>query len=215
MFPYSTILKEIPIFTFGLNLFHHLLLAGKYLSVIFDGTSRLGEVLAVVVRFISDWTVQQRLVRLEFLKKSMTGVETARELISVLSVTLSVESHRLLAAMRDRASVNNAAMDVVTVTYPKLLDIECLSHMLNLVGERFKTPTLNLFFTLWISLFAHSHKVKALWKEATGRAMSSYCKTRWWSRWEVMNQVLLQFGDIEPFLRRCGSFYSGQNAANS
>ena len=103
-------------------------LAGKYLSVIFDGTSRLGEVLAVVVRFISDWTVQQRLVRLEFLTKSMTDVETARELISVLSVTLSVESHRLLAAMRDRASVNNAAMDVVTIMYPKLLDVGCLSH---------------------------------------------------------------------------------------
>ena len=23
---------------------------------------------------------------------------------------------------------------------------------------------------------------------------------RWWSKWEVMNQVLTQFGDIEPFL---------------
>ena len=70
----------------------------------------------------------------------MTGVEIARELISVLSVTLSVESHRLL---RDRASVNNAAMDDVTVMYPKLLDIGCLSLLLNLVGKRFKTPTLN------------------------------------------------------------------------
>ena len=120
----------------------------------------------------------------------------------MLSVTLSVESLMLLAAMRDRASVSNAAMDIVTVMYPKLLDIGCLSHMFNLVGERFKPPTLNLLFTLWISLFAHSPKVKALWKEATGRAMSSYCKTWWWSRWEVMNQVLLQFGDIEPFLQR-------------
>ena len=37
---------------------------GRYLSVVFDGTSRLGEVLAVVVRFISDWNIEQRLVRL-------------------------------------------------------------------------------------------------------------------------------------------------------
>ena len=177
-------------------------LEGKYLSIIFDGTSRLGEVLAVVVRFISDWTIQQRLVRLEFLMKSMSGEEVARELISVMSVTLGVESHRLLAAMRDRASVNTAAMRVVTIMYPDLLDIGCLSHMLNLVGERFKTPTLSLFFTLWISLFAHSPKVKALWKETTGRTMSTYSKTRWWSRWEVMNQVLLQFGHVEPFLQR-------------
>ena len=41
----------------------------------------------MVVRFISDWTIQQRLVRLKFLMKSMSGEEMARELISVLSVT--------------------------------------------------------------------------------------------------------------------------------
>ena len=137
----------------------------------------------MVVCFVSDWTIQQRLVRLEFLTKSTNGEEVAREFISVLSVTLGVESHRLLAVMRDRASVNNAAMRFVTVMYPKLLDTGCLSHMLNLVGEWFKIPTLSLFFTLWISLFAHSHKVKALWKETTGRAMSSYCKICRWSRW--------------------------------
>lgn len=39
---------------------------GKFVSVVFDGTSRLGEVLAVVLRFISEWTIQQRLVHLEF-----------------------------------------------------------------------------------------------------------------------------------------------------
>ena len=43
----------------------------KYLSLIFDGTSRLGEVLAVVFRYIGDdWQICQRLVRLEFLAKA-------------------------------------------------------------------------------------------------------------------------------------------------
>ena len=28
---------------------------GKFTSLIFDGTSRLGEVLALVVRFVNDW----------------------------------------------------------------------------------------------------------------------------------------------------------------
>ena len=32
--------------------------------------------------------------------------------------------------------------------------------------------------------------------------MTSLSKTRWWSRWEIYNQILLQFGDIEPFLTR-------------
>ena len=39
---------------------------GKYVSVIFDGTTRMGEALAVVLRFVDDeeWVIKQRLVRL-------------------------------------------------------------------------------------------------------------------------------------------------------
>lgn len=32
--------------------------------------------------------------------------------------------------------------------------------------------------------------------------MASLSKTRWWSRWEIYHQLLLQYGDIEPFLLR-------------
>ena len=86
---------------------------GKHLSIVFDGTSRLGEVLAVVFRLMHDWKVSQRLVRLQFLAKSVTGEELARELISILSVVYGVQSNLVLASMRDGASVNSAAMKVV------------------------------------------------------------------------------------------------------
>lgn len=39
-----------------------------------------------------------------------------------------------------------------------------------------------------------------LWKSHTGKAMASYSKTRWWSKWEILHQIMVQFGDIEPFL---------------
>ena len=106
---------------------------GKFIAVIFDETSRLGEVLAVVLRFISEWTIQQRLVRLQFLVKSMNGKEIARELINILSVTLGIQSHLVLAPMRDRASVNNLAMRTVKVIYPNILDVGCFSHILDIV----------------------------------------------------------------------------------
>lgn len=35
---------------------------GKYISIIFDGTTRLGEVLVVVLRYIEAWEIHQRLV---------------------------------------------------------------------------------------------------------------------------------------------------------
>ena len=39
-------------------------IAGKHLSVIFDGTSRLGEAMAIVVRFVAEeWKLEQRLLR--------------------------------------------------------------------------------------------------------------------------------------------------------
>ena len=31
--------------------------------------------------------------------------------------------------------------------------------------------------------------------------MISYSATRWWSRWEVYNQIMVHFGDVEPFLK--------------
>ena len=105
---------------------------GKYLSVVFDGTSRLGEVLAVVVRFISNWNIEQQLVRLEFLQKSLNGEELPRELLGTLSVALGIESDKLIAVMHDRASVNRAAMCTVQVVYPTILDIGCTSHTLDI-----------------------------------------------------------------------------------
>ena len=37
---------------------------GKYLSIIYDGTSRLGEVLAIVVCYVDNWEILQQLVRM-------------------------------------------------------------------------------------------------------------------------------------------------------
>ena len=109
---------------------------------VFDGTTRLGEALAVIVRFIDDgWEIVQRLVRVQLLVKSMTGEERARELVNVLSVeygigvTNSVEYGigvtKLLAAMHDRASANTLAMTTIKVLYSNLLDVGCYSHTLD------------------------------------------------------------------------------------
>ena len=68
---------------------------------------------------------------------------------------------------------NDAAMRIVKVIYPNLLDVGCFSHTLDLIGEHFHT----------------------------GLSMQSYSATRWWSRWEVYKQMMVQFGDLEEFLK--------------
>ena len=156
---------------------------GKDLSVIFDGTTWLGEALAIVIRFVDDgWKINQRLIRLQMVVKSLTGEELARELISVLSVNYGIATQHLLAAMKDRASVNEVAVRTLKIVYPSLLSVGCFSHTIDRVGEQFCTPHLSEFITSWISLFSHSPKTRILWLEQTGRSMATYSVTRWWSR---------------------------------
>ena len=175
---------------------------GLPVAVIFDGTSRLGEALAIILRFVdrSSLKIHQRLVRMQLLAKSLTGEEVARELLSVLSTEYGVASSNLLAVMRDRASVNSVAVRTLKVLYPDLLDIGCFSHTIDHVGDNFDTPVLYDFGTTWVSLFSHSPKARLLWRARTGQAMRSYSQTRWWSRWEVYQQLMNFFADVLPFL---------------
>ena len=165
--------------------------------------THLGEALIIIVRYITkEWKLEQQLVRLQMLAKSLTGEELAQELISVLSVTYSIVPTLVVAAMRDRSSVNNVAIRTLKVVYPNLIDVGCFSHTLDHIGEHFHTPVLSVFTSAWISLFSHSPNMRLLWREQTGRSMGSYSSTRWWSWYEVMDQILVQFGDVERFVLR-------------
>ena len=170
-------------------------------SLIFDGTTHVAEAVVVILRFVDDqWTIQQRVVRLMLLAKSVNGEELAREIISILSTQLQIQHHLLVASMRDRASVNNVAMQTVRVLYSKVFDIGCFSHTIDHVGEKFNTPVLKEFTSAWIALFSHSPKNKLPWKSQTDQAVRTYSDTRWWSRWEVMKQIHDLFGDVESFV---------------
>ena len=116
-------------------------ISGHNVSVIFDGTTRLGEALAIVVRFITaDWEIKQRLVRLQLIAKSLKGDELAREIITVLAQQYNVQNSSLCGAMRDGASVNGAAMRTVKVVFPKVVDVRCFSHAIDGIGSHFNIP---------------------------------------------------------------------------
>ena len=80
--------------------------------------------MAIAVRYVdSEWCIQQRLIRLHLLEKSMTGEKIARVLIDTLSREYAIPSNHLLASMRDRASCNNVAVRFLKVVFPGVLDI--------------------------------------------------------------------------------------------
>ena len=84
------------------------------------------------------------------LVKSFTSEELARELISVLSVNYGISTQLLLAAMEDRAAVNETAFHTLKVVYPNLLSIGCFSHTIDHVGEH---SNLSKFITSGLACF--------------------------------------------------------------
>ena len=71
----------------------------------------------------------------------------------VLSTGLGIGPEMLIAAMRDRAAVNRAAMRTVKVLYLNVLDVECFSHTIDNAGRHFSTPILDEFMHCWLALF--------------------------------------------------------------
>ena len=174
----------------------------RLLSIIFDGTTHVCEAFVIVLRYLTDdWELKQCIGWLKLLDKSMTGEEVAQQIIVVLSTVLEIPPQSIVAAMRDRASVNDVAMKTIKVVYNQLLDVGCFSHTLDHVGERMNAPILHDFCKAWIGLFSQSLKSNLLWRTQTGLPAPSYSATRWWSQFEVIHQVFTAFGDVEKFLK--------------
>ena len=174
----------------------------KEASVIFDGTARLGEALAVIVRYVQEnFQPTQRLIRLDIFAKALKGEELAQRLMSCLAVDYHFGPTAIIGGMRDGASVNGAALRQLMFFYPKLFDVVCFSHTIDNVGNHFELKILDLFARYWISMFSHSYNACLVCRARTGQSIRTFSETRWWSKWEVLRQVSEYFGDVEPFLR--------------
>lgn len=133
----------------------------RTVSVIFDGSTRIGEAIAIILRFINDdWMMTQRLIRIDICSKSVNSEELARVLNEALCVEFGIKVNCLLAAMRGQA-----ALDQIAFIFPKMLNIVCFSHTLNNVVKHLEIPTLLEFGNLWVRLFSHSHKAKLAWQD--------------------------------------------------
>ena len=105
-------------------------------SVVFDGSTHLRKALVIILRFITtNLEAAQRLVRLRILSKGLTSQQLAREIITCLSTEYHLPTTALVAAIRDGAAVSGAAMRYDRDMYPQVMDITCVSHSLDNVGN--------------------------------------------------------------------------------
>ena len=102
------------------------------------------EALVIVLRFVDEkWNLQQCVVQLMLLAKSMPGEELARQLIVCLSTELAISSAARLYAGSGISKF--CICSHAKIVFPKLIDIGYFSHTIDHVGEHFNTPVLNDF----------------------------------------------------------------------
>jgi hypothetical protein len=106
-------------------------------GVYFDGCTKLTEVEAVVVRYVTgDWRLQQKLVRLAFVQSSLDADETAAFLATLLTSRdgLNLSPRNIVSAAYDRAAVNLKAFKTLKAAIPSIVGVGCFSHTLDNAG---------------------------------------------------------------------------------
>jgi hypothetical protein len=173
---------------------------GRYISVIFDGTSRLGDVLAIVFRTITPaFTLLERLVALPTMAHSTTSQTLASVVISTIISTMKVPIERVVAFVHDGASTNLAAFRLMKVTFTQAIDLTCLSHTVDLVGNKLQLEIAEQYGMLLGEYFS-SYNTKRCWEAFCGTSFPTKSPTRWWSEFEVLRYIGLNFQTLKQFL---------------
>lgn len=176
-------------------------LKGQRVCVIFDGTTRLGECIAALLRWcpVGFTKIEQRLVALRTTESHMDGDELGALINTIISTTCQVQTIDVVCGARDSCSTNAKAMRNLIPMYINMESILCISHTLSHCGEHVELPTLDEFMTPWLSLVQHHPTARKNWKAKMGGAMKVYSTIRWCSREEVSNEIAKSFGMLHEF----------------
>lgn len=175
-------------------------ISGRDISICFDGTSQFAEIFGLLVRFVDDAArVQVRVADLSLLATNMNSAGTAAIVTDVVYSRLHVEARRMLATMADRCSVNEAAIAGLMVLWTKSVHVGCYSHTLSNSGKKFRTKVLDQAMTAWFEI-VRSHGGQLAVQLTFGERARTYSDTRWWSRWECVNQVYSHIAEMPNLL---------------
>lgn len=177
-------------------------LKDEYIHSMFDGTSRLGELLNNVLRWCTaDFELVQRLALLMTYEKHLSGVQAARVLTTLYMTTLTIAIPRMIGFGRDSVSANAVTLRSLTPVFTHAEDILCICHTLMNMGKHFLLAFLEEFYGKWISIiYGTSPQAKAIWKRSLDVALVGFSTVRWYCEAEIIIQNAAYFPLIRPFL---------------
>lgn len=104
-------------------------LTGQSVCLIYDGTSRLGDCTAVLLRWCSEsFEIQQRLVALRTLEKHANGDTLGPFLIDVIGQA-GVRSSQVVCTARDSCATNGKAERSMQAILSNAVGMMCISHI--------------------------------------------------------------------------------------
>lgn len=177
-------------------------ISGEYIGVIFDGTTRLGEAVNIITRHISeDFRIILRLVDFTTMKVHMNGLQLFAHLVHVLSTRLQIDVKRIVVLARDSCATNGVAVTSFIGLAVNALNMLCFPHTLHNSGKEIDVPVLNRFMTPWLTNVHNNSAAKLKWQSILGCAMAKFSTVRWWSRFECMREISVNFSQLPDFLQ--------------
>ena len=175
---------------------------GQYLSLAFDGTTRLGEAVNVVGRFCSsDFVITRRLLRFVTLARHADAAAIAGLITNLVVGQLHIPFDRIVGWLHDSAAVNGAAVRMLGM-FTSAADVMCVSHTLNNTGGRLSFPHLGPFSSAWVTLMS-SHAARNLWAAEIGRSPRRYSSVRWHALAEMQFEVATHFSRLDQLMQQC------------
>lgn len=188
---------------------------GQYLSIAFDGTSRLGEAINITGRYCTDrFGINLRLLRFITAKLHLKGPEFASLITRILCTELAVSPDMLVAISRDSVLVNGLACKLLMQSPFNAAENQlCIAHTLNNVGARIQFYVLSEFMTPWLELVGgrHPHRgAQALWRAAVHPATApGFSNTRWYSLAEIQFVLARHYDKLAPFMDKLNELKYG------
>ena len=113
---------------------------------------------------------------------------------------MQTEVDLVVGDARDSCATNGVAQRHLLTLCPAMVPGKCVSHLLMGTGQHVMAPQLGPFMADMLTLSSHSLAFKTAFKDAFGLAMKTYSKVRWWSRWELIEQLGTNFSCIGKLL---------------
>ena len=177
---------------------------GRKVVVIFDGTTTVGEIFAVIFRWVDEnLIIRHRLVSVGVYKSSMNNLQLIDAITRVVQIRYQIDVEDVIGWMRDRASVNTAAIASLLRMYENSHDLECLSHTISHCGDKMlgSTQYAKKLMGSLTNLLSGSNRAFNVWREVTGTTWKKPSNSRWWAKQNCIEDVLNKFPNVVRFVQ--------------